>query len=389
MTRSVNFAAMEDTALFRGVDTALIREMFEKRRLETPLLLLSRQEVRRNYDALKAALPRVAIHYAVKSNNHPVILQEVWDRGGNFDVCSAGEIDDVLKTRVDASTIIHTHPVKSIPEFDRAVGAGVDTFVVDNPEEVQKFRRYTNKKLKVIIRYKIGLEKAAVVNLQYKFGCNVKEVLPLAQMIQDAGHEFYGLSFHIGSQCIYVENYLKAIDGAKKLIAQLDQAGFNMRVLDIGGGFPVQYLDPVPSIEEFCEPITKALDKKIRPGIKVICEPGRFISASPVTLVCSVIGKAFRDGKVWYYLDDGLYSSFSGILYDHCVYPVVADREGDEKLSVLSGPTCDSFDVMYDGLMIPEHNIGDMFVFPCTGAYCSVSGSNFNSLRRAEYKVID
>jgi ornithine decarboxylase len=92
---------------------------------------------------------------------------------------------------------------------------------------------------------------------------------------------------------------------------------------------------------------------------------------------------------MWYYLDDGLYSTFSGMLYDHCTYPVVTDREGDEKLSVLAGPTCDSFDVMYDGLMIPEHNIGDMFVFPVTGAYCSVSGSTFNSLRRAEYRVID
>jgi len=389
MTHSLNFAATEDTALFRGVDTALIREMFSSRRLETPVLLLSRSEVRRNYQALEAALPRVQIHYAVKSNNHPVILQEIWDLGGNFDICSAGEIEDAMKTRVNPHTLLHTHPVKSIREFERAVAAGVELFVVDNPDEVQKFARFTDRKLKVLIRYKIGLEKAAVVNLQYKFGCNTKEVLPLARLIQESGHEFYGLSFHIGSQCIYPENYVKAIEAARKLIYQLDCANFDTRILDIGGGFPSQYLDPIPPIDQFCAPIQKALDKKIRPGIKVIAEPGRFISASPVTLVASIVGKSYRDGKMWYYLDDGLYSTFSGMLYDHCTYPVVTDREGDEKLSVLAGPSCDSFDVMYDGLMIPEHNIGDMFVFPVTGAYCSVSGSTFNSLRRAEYRVID
>jgi ornithine decarboxylase len=389
MTHSLNFAATEDTALFRGVDTALIREMFSSKRLETPVLLLSRSEVRRNYQTLEAALPRVQIHYAVKSNNHPVILQEIWDLGGNFDICSAGEIEDAMKTRVNPHTLLHTHPVKSIREFERAVAAGVEMFVVDNPDEVRKFARFTDRKLKVLIRYKIGLEKAAVVNLQYKFGCNAREVLPLARLIQESGHEFYGLSFHIGSQCIYPENYVKAIEAARKLIYQLDCAGLDTRILDIGGGFPSQYLDPIPPIDQFCAPIQKALDKKIRPGIKVIAEPGRFISASPITLVTSIVGKSYRDGKMWYYLDDGLYSTFSGMLYDHCTYPVVTDREGDEKLSVLAGPTCDSFDVMYDGLMIPEHNIGDMFVFPVTGAYCSVSGSTFNSLRRAEYRVID
>ncbi len=160
-------------------------------------------------------------------------------------------------------------------------------------------------------------------------------------------------------------------------------------MLDIGGGFPVEYTEPIPSIEEFCAPISDALEQHIRPGINVISEPGRFIAATPVTLICSIIGKAHRDGKIWYYLDDGLYSTFSGILYDQCQYPVVSDLTGDHKLSVLAGPTCDSFDVIYDGLMIPEHNISDKLMFTTTGAYCEVSGSNFNALKRPDYLVID
>ncbi|MEE8577438.1 MAG: type III PLP-dependent enzyme, partial [candidate division Zixibacteria bacterium] len=240
----------------------------------------------------------------------------------------------------------------------------------------------------ILVRFRINTNTSAVVNLQYKFGCSTDSVLQYARKIQQAGHEFCGLCFHIGSQCIYPENYVKGIATAHELIKALDLAGFNTRLLDIGGGFPVKYVDPVPAIEDFCRPISRALDRHIRPGIKVISEPGRYIAATPVTLICSVVGKALRDGKVWYYIDDGLYSTFSGIVYDQCQYPVVTDNGGKRKLSVVAGPTCDSFDVMYDGLMIPELNVGDKMMFMSTGAYCAVSGSNFNALRRPEYIVL-
>ncbi|NOY88901.1 MAG: type III PLP-dependent enzyme [FCB group bacterium] len=388
MTHSVNFAVMEQSAHKKGVNFDIIRELFHQKNLPTPILLLSCGEIGRNYNALRQALPRVKIHYAVKPNNHDAIIREIYNQGGNFDVCSKGEIETVLKTGINPASLIHSHPIKSVPEFDAAVNSGIETFVVDNYEEIKKFARY-DKKLKVLIRFKINTNTNAVVNLQYKFGCPLEDVLELAHLIKQTGHEFYGLSFHIGSQCIHPENYLKAIEAAHQLINTLDMAGFNTRLLDIGGGFPVEYVEPIPPIDQFCAPISKSLDKHIRPGIKIISEPGRFIAATPVTLISSIIGKSYRDGKIWYYLDDGLYSTFSGIVYDHCQYPVVTDKEGQEKLSVLAGPTCDSFDVMYDGLMLPEHEIGDKLIFMNIGAYCSVSGSNFNALRRPEYKIIE
>lgn len=389
MTHSLNFAQVVETALMRGVDTRLVSELFAREPLNTPFLFLSKGEIQRNYRALKSSLPRAEIHYAVKSNNEQVILDEIRACGGNFDVCSVAEIESAQKAGAAPNRLIHTHPIKSLDEFDAAIRRGVETFVVDNPEEVRKFSRYTDRRLKVLIRYRVHTNSTAVVNLQYKFGCLPEEVLPLARLIQESGHEYHGLCFHIGSQCTYVENYLAAINVAGDLIRALAAVGLPTRLLDIGGGFPVQYVEPVPEIADFCEPIGEALDGTIAPEIRVICEPGRFISASPVTLVCSVIGKAERDGKLWYYLDDGLYSTFSGIVFDHCQYPVVTNGAGEGRLSVLSGPTCDSFDVMYDGLVIPEHEIGDKMVFPMTGAYCAVSGSNFNSLKRPEYMIID
>lgn len=389
MTHSLSISNLARENIRCPIEVNHLKEMFYSENIKTPALLLSRSAVGQNYSALKEALPRVEIHYAVKPNSHAVILDTVYGMGGNFDVCSAGEIETVLKTGVNPSTLLHSHPIKSISEFDYAVGQGIELFVVDNSEEIKKLNRYPDKKLKVLVRFRINTNSLAVVNLQYKFGCAVDEVLSLALQIRESGHEFYGLCFHIGSQCVYSENYVSAIETAHRLINDLDAASFNTRLLDIGGGFPVEYAEPVPAIEEFCAPIGRALDRHIRPGIRVISEPGRCIAATPISLVCSVIGRSIRSGKMWYYLDDGLYSTFSGILYDQCQYPVITACEGTPRLSVLAGPTCDSFDVMYDGLMIPNHEVGDRIVFAATGAYCEVSGSNFNALKRPEYYIVD
>jgi len=195
MTRAMNVACILDPAAPRKFDTSVIRELFASGKSATPTLLLSRSAVERNFDSLRTALPRTEIHYAVKSNDHPTILKTVCDHGGSFDVCSVRETDIVLQTGIDPSRLIHSHPIKSLAEFDQAVARGVQVFVVDNIDEVEKLRRYTNCRLKVIIRYRVSTNSTAVVNLQYKFGCTVDEVLPLAQKIRDTGHEFYDLPF--------------------------------------------------------------------------------------------------------------------------------------------------------------------------------------------------
>lgn len=371
------------------VDGVLCDKVFSMTHVKTPFLALSVNQVGQSYQKLKAALPRVKIHYAVKPNNHPAVINEIYRQGGNFDVCSLGEIKEVLKTGLKPATLVHSHPIKSMDELEGAVQAGLELFVVDNFEEVKKLNRINGKKLKILIRFRINTNSKAVVNLQYKYGCTSAEVLPLAEQIRETGHEYYGLCFHIGSQCIYSENYVKAIRTAHRLINKLEDNGLVTKMLDIGGGFPIEYVEPVPEIEEFCKPINAALEKQIRPDIKVICEPGRYIVGNSCILATSIIGKAVRDDKIWYYLDDGLYSTFSGQLYDHCHYPVLTERTGKNRLSVLAGPTCDSFDVMYDGLMTPEHEVNDRMLFTGTGAYCSVSGSGFNALKRPDYILID
>jgi len=116
----------------------------------------------------------------------------------------------------------------------------------------------------------------------------------------------------------------------------------------------------------------------------VIAEPGRYIAGPAAIGVATVMGRAQREGHWWYYLDDGLYGSYSGQLYDHARYPVEAlRREGTPVPAVLAGPTCDSIDVIAENLMLPELRAGDLVVGRAMGAYTWASASEFNFFPRA------
>ncbi len=355
--------------------------------IRTPFLLLERSKIRQNLERLSHSLPRVAIHYAIKSNNHPAVLEEVARAGHRFDISSYQELLLAVEAGGHAREQIHSHPIKSPHEIIDAINAGVEIFVVDNPDEIDKFIPYVGK-VRLMIRFKVE-NNDAVVNLSYKFGCLPSEVVGLAERIRTRGLDYYGLAFHVGSQCLSNDVYLRAIDIAADLIEELKGRGLETGILDIGGGFPVPYTEEVPLIEEFCKPIHARLEEKIPHNVWLVCEPGRFVSATAVTLVASVIGKSVRSGRRWYFLDDGLYGSFSGRLYDHCKYQILTNRNTTWKRSVLAGPTCDSFDVVYRDIILPPLEIGDLLIFPAMGAYCAVSASSFNCLRKAEYLVID
>lgn len=152
-----------------------------------------------------------------------------------------------------------------------------------------------------------------------------------------------------------------------------------------------RYTTPMAAIRDFCRPIRAALAIAF-PTERVIAEPGRYISAPAMTLVTSVLGRAERGGVPWYYLDDGVYGSYSGRLFDHCEYELTALKTLEQpglprRESVLAGPTCDSIDVIDTAAMVPELAIGDLLTSPMIGAYSWASATDFNSLRKAEVVV--
>jgi ornithine decarboxylase len=357
-------------------------------RFGSPLLVVDCEQVRRQYRALREALPGVDLHYALKPLPHASVVATLREEGAFFDLATTGEVELVKAQGIAPERCIHTHPIKRDSDIRDALRFGVTTFVADNPDEIRKFARY-RKRAELLLRVCFR-SPTAVCDLSKKFGCEPGAVLGLIEQARRLGVRVRGLSFHVGSQATDPSKYIEAIEACTNLIAEALLAGLpSLEILDIGGGFPVPYSDGVMPIEEFCAPIRAALTK-LPKHVRVIAEPGRFIAAPAAIAVSTVMGKARRDGRWWYYLDDGLYGSYSGQLFDHARYPVEALREGGELFeSVLAGPTCDSIDVIDDNIVLPELEVGDLVVGRMMGAYTWASATDFNFFKRARVVVMN
>ena len=198
-----------------------------------------------------------------------------------------------------------------------------------------------------------------------------------------------GFSFHVGSQTATPAMYVEAIGTCAGLIQRCAGGGAAPGVLDIGGGFPVDYVARGMQIEEFCAPISAAL-AGLPPSVQVYAEPGRYIVAPAATAVAAVMGRALRDERWWYYLDDGLYGSYSGQLYDHARFEVDALKAAAQRFpAVLAGPTCDSIDVIAEDIALPLLEAGDLVAGRSMGAYTWASATDFNLFPRATVLVLD
>ena len=356
-------------------------------RYGSPLFLIDAGRVRAQYERLAAALPGVDLFYAIKSLPHAGLVGTLRDAGACFDLATNGEVELVRRLGIDPGRCIHTHPIKRDADIRTALSFGVKQFVIDNPDELRKFVKF-RRRVSLLIR--VSFRSAdAVADLSRKFGCDPQAALELTALAAQLGIEVEGFSFHAGSQAGGPDRHVEAINVCRELMRGARQQGHALRTLDIGGGFPVDYLRPAMPIEDFCAPIRSALAGFDFP-VRIIAEPGRYISAPAAISVASVMGRALRDGRWWYYLDDGVYGSYSGRMFDHAVYPIEAlVPPGPMLPSVLAGPTCDSIDVIDDALELPKLDVGDLIVGRAMGAYTWASASEFNFFPRATVLALD
>ena len=356
-------------------------------RYGSPLFIIDAERVRRQFRRLAAALPGVDLHYALKPLPHAVVINTLNAEGAFFDLATNGEVELVRRLGIVAERCIHTHPIKRDSDIRTALAFGVGRFVIDNPDELRKFVKFRTR-ASLLIRVSFR-SPGAVVDLSRKFGCDPEMVGDLLRLAAELRIKIDGLSFHVGSQAADPAMIVHAIGVCRGLLQDAAAAGHEANLLDIGGGYPVDYLNRSLPIEEFCAPIRAAL-QTLPAAVRVIAEPGRYISAPAAVCVSSVMGRALRDGQWWYYLDDGLYGSYSGQMYDHARYPVEAlVAEGPTYPSVLAGPTCDSIDVIKEQVELPKLDIGDLLVGRVMGAYTWASASEFNFFPRATVLGLD
>ncbi|MBN2584399.1 MAG: type III PLP-dependent enzyme [Planctomycetes bacterium] len=353
----------------------------------TPLFLISRSVLRSQVARFRKALPRVVPYFAIKANSHPEILKVMVAEGTCFDVASVVEMNAVLEAGAKPSQIIFANTIKPIEAIKEATARGVDLMTFDNECELDKIAEYAPG-ARVLVRINVP-NVGSIVELSLKFGVDPSDAISLLIKAYKMGLRPAGVSFHVGSQCLRAENYIEALEIAAIIArdAQLKQLPFEM--LDIGGGFPIMKNgDDEDPFVHMAEVISSELDRLFEPHIKIIAEPGRFLVGSSGTLITRVVGKAIRENKHWYYLDDGVYGTLSAQVFDHAKFEYKTTREGRTRLCTLAGPTCDSFDTIARGVEMPELEIGDVVYVERIGAYSTVSATTFNGMPMAKVVMV-
>lgn len=350
----------------------------------TPLLVLSLEQIEKNYRLLRTHLPRVKVFYAIKANPHRRILELMRDLGSNFDVASDGEIMELSSLGVDGSRMIYANPMKTVNGLRACRNAGVGKMTFDSAGEIDKMARECPGAT-VLLRIRID-NSSAHVDLNKKFGAAREQALELLLKARDAGLDAAGIAFHVGSQTTSADPYLYALDIAREIFEEAAAAGMQLRIMDIGGGFPIPEPKVRFNLQEMLNQINARLDEDF-PGVEIWAEPGRFICGTAVNLITSVIGVTERGGQPWYFLDEGLYGTFSGVLFDQWDFKLISFKEGEQVAATFAGPSCDSLDIMFRGRMTVRQEEGDLILVPICGAYTSASATTFNGFSKANFVV--
>lgn len=351
----------------------------------SPLLVLSLDEITRNYKILKRYLPRVKVHYAIKANPNADILQVLDRLGSCFDVASDGEIHFLSDMGVEGSRMIYANPVKTKVGLAACRTCGVNRMTFDSSCEIEKIARECPGAT-VLLRLKID-NPSAHVDLNKKFGASRENALGLMIHAKAAGLDMAGIAFHVGSQTVGAEAYRRALTITKELFDEAGAIGLHLRILDIGGGFPIPRPGVTFNLRKMLKQINDYLEEKF-PKTEIWAEPGRYMCGSAVNLITSVIGVTERGGEPWYFLDEGLYGTFSGIIFDQWNFQLINFKDTDETVTAtFAGPSCDSLDILFRDIQTPRLEEGDLLLVPSCGAYTSASATTFNGFSRARVVV--
>lgn len=358
----------------------------------TPLFIVDHDELRKNYATFRKYLPRVQAYYAVKANSDPAIVQTFYEAGASFDVASMAEfrlVHDNIKHLPAKERqafiwdkIIYANPIKAVKTL-----VELDPYkplvTYDNHAEILKLKKYAPQ-AGLILRIRVP-NTGAIVELSSKFGASGGEAVDLIKAAFDAGLTVEGLSFHVGSQSTNFTNYLQALELSASIFEEAHARGYpQVKILDIGGGFPAPYDKHVRPFRELAKTIGSELDRLFPKEVEILAEPGRFFVATAATAVAGVIGKAVRDGKQCYYIDDGVYHTFSGVIFDHIQYHFKAFKRGATQVCSVFGPTCDALDTISLTEELPDLELGDFVYSENVGAYTHASSTSFNGFPPAK-----
>jgi ornithine decarboxylase len=359
--------------------------------LETPCLVVDLKVIAEAYDALCRQLPLARVFYAVKANPAPAIVAMLEGKGANFDVASRGEIELCLDNGVTAERLSYGNTIKKEKDIAFAYDAGLRLFAFDSAQELDKLARAAPG-ARVFCRILVDC-RGAEWPLSRKFGCAPKMAVELLLRARELGLDPYGVSFHVGSQQTDLGQWDQAVGAAARMFSLLAAADIDLRMLNIGGGFPAHYSGEVPAIEHYAQAVMSAMTRHFGNRLpEIIVEPGRSLVGDAGVIQSEVVlisEKDDSDQRRWVYLDVGKFNGLAETMDESIKYRIeTPGRDGQSGPVILAGPTCDSADILYEkaDYRLPLGlKVGDKVEILAAGAYtasyASVSFNGFEPIR--------
>jgi ornithine decarboxylase len=371
----------------------IINYFLETHQSDQPFYIVNLKEVIQKINLWRDNLPLVEPFYAIKCNPDEVIIKLMASMGLGFDCASKNEIAKVMSADVSPDKIIFANPCKMVQDIKYSRANDVDLMTFDSSHELYKIKLY-HPSAKLVLRIQVDDSKSRC-KFNCKFGVRLEEVRDLLQQAKFMDLNIMGVSFHVGSGCIEPNVFNTALKDCRQVFDVAKEMGFDITLVDIGGGFCGDnddlFLSMVQAINGGIEEYFKDTE------VKFMAEPGRFFATSAYTLVVSVINKKIiknsdnpDDKQITYYLSDGVYGSFNNIIFDHAKVELLPFSERNEKTydCVIYGNTCDSLDRLTSTFKLPDLSIGEVVYVPNMGAYTLASATSFNGFTPTECKYI-
>jgi len=353
---------------------------------ETPFLVVDTKMIDGAYDELTSAFPIAKIFYAVKANPAPEVISLLRDKGANFDIASIYELDRVLELGITPDRISYGNTIKKSRDIRYFYERGVRLFATDSEDDLRNIAKAAPGS-KVYARVLTEGTHTADWPLSRKFGCQNDMAMDLMVLARDLGLEPYGISFHVGSQQRDIGAWDAAIAKVSNIFERLrDEDGIKLKMINMGGGFPGNYIMRAHDLHTYAEEITRFLREDFGDDMpEIILEPGRSLVANAGILVSEVVlisRKARKTLHRWVFTDVGKFSGLIETMDESIKYPIYVEKNGELEDVIIAGPTCDSADIMYEDTKVPlplNLAIGDRLYWFSTGAYTtSYSAVEFN-----------
>jgi len=365
--------------------TAKIKDFLSQNNLETPVLIVDLDQVEENYRILKNGLPLAEIFYAVKANPVAPVLERLVGLGASFDAASIAEIENCMAVGAKAADISYGNTIKKTVDIKRAFDLGVDLFAFDSVGELEKLAEVApeSKVYCRIFTENVGADWP----LSRKFGCELDMAVELMVQAREKGLVPHGLSFHVGSQQTDPAQWDVAIARTHMVFTDLKTRGIELKMINLGGGYPARYSSDIPDFSTFSRVIQASLTKHFGNAIPhVMIEPGRSIAATAGVLQTEVVlvsQKRFDSPRRWVYLDVGMFGGLAETMGEAIKYVFHTEKDGGAMGPVaIAGPTCDGMDILYERTpyVLPlDLTSGDRVWIDTTGAYTATySAVNFN-----------